>query len=115
MTFHPTGQARAKSLKNSEITFFPRKNYRYFTSTLLAHRALPKCKHGQTTSFRGSNPSQDRNLKRNFCFMCTPAPPLRPQHQVPEPVPSLETHLQSEQVKGRLMGADTSVVKKKHE
>src|SRR6218665_3248691 len=31
-------------------------------------------------------------------------PPLGPQHRVPEPVPSLETHLKSEQVKGRPNG-----------
>ena len=39
---------------------------------------------------RGSNPVQGR--KRDFCFMHTLAPPLGPQHRVPEPVPSLETH-----------------------
>ena len=50
---------------------------------------------------RGSNPGQGRNLKQDFCFMRTPAPPLGPQHQVPVPVPSLETHLKSEYVRGR--------------
>ena len=40
---------------------------------------------------------------------------LGPQHRVPEPVPSLETRLKGESVKGQPMGADTSVVKKKHE
>src|SRR6218665_1491911 len=43
MTFHPTGPARARSLKNSEITFFHVK-MTVFTSTVPAHRALPKCK-----------------------------------------------------------------------
>src|SRR6218665_1195819 len=33
--------------------------------------------------------------------MRTAVPPLGPQHQVPGPVPSLETHLKSELVKGR--------------
>ena len=28
--------------------FCPCKNHRFFTSTLPAHRALPKCKHGQS-------------------------------------------------------------------
>src|SRR6218665_3965725 len=39
-----------------------------------------------------------RNLDRDFCSMHTPVPvpPLGPQHRVPEPVPSLETHLKSE-------------------
>src|SRR6218665_3381494 len=44
---------------------------------------------------------QCRNLDREFCSMCTPVLPLKPQHRVPEPVPSLETHLKSEKVKGR--------------
>jgi len=35
--------------------------------------------------------------------LCTPhAPPIRPQHRVPEKIPSLETHHQ--QVKGRSNG-----------
>jgi len=42
---------------------------------------------------RGSNPDHGRNLKRGFCFMRTPAPPLGPQPRVPEPVLSLKTHL----------------------
>ena len=48
--------------------------------------------------------------------MCTSVPPLEPQHQVPAPVPSLETCLKGEKVKGRPMGADTihRTVKKKH-
>src|SRR6218665_510674 len=41
-------------------------------------------------------PSQGRNLDRVFCSMCTAVPPVEPQHRVPEPVPSLETHLKSE-------------------
>ena len=45
MTFHPTGQARVKIIKNSEITFFHVKMTVLFTSTLPANRALPKCKH----------------------------------------------------------------------
>src|SRR6218665_2034963 len=52
MTFHPSGPARVKIIKNSEITFFPCKNDRFFTFTLPAHRALPKCKHGQSASDR---------------------------------------------------------------
>src|SRR6218665_1333417 len=36
--------------------------------------------------------------------MRTAVPPLGPQHQVPGPVPSLETHLKSELVKGRPNG-----------
>ena len=39
---------------------------------------------------------QGRNLDRDFCSMRTPVPPLGPQHRVPEPVPSLETHRKSE-------------------
>jgi len=46
--------------------------------------------------FRGLIPGQGRNLKRDFCFMRTPAPALGPQHRVPEPVPRLETHLKNE-------------------
>src|SRR6218665_2113627 len=46
------------------------------------------------------HPGQGRNLDRDFCFMRTPVPTLGPKHQVPEPVPSLETHLKTEQVKG---------------
>src|SRR6218665_2580705 len=41
-------------------------------------------------------PGQGINLDRDFCSMHTPVPPLGPQHRVPEPVPSLETHLKSE-------------------
>src|SRR6218665_1781074 len=41
-------------------------------------------------------PGQGRNSDRNFYFMRTTVPPLGPQHRVPEPVPSLETHLESE-------------------
>ena len=44
---------------------------------------------------RMPNPSQIRNLNQHFCPMRTAAPPLAPQHLVPEPVPSLETHLKS--------------------
>src|SRR6218665_2924724 len=50
-------------------------------------------------------PGQGINLDRDFCSMHTPVPPLGPKHQVPEPVPSLETHLKSEQVKGRPNGS----------
>ena len=39
---------------------------------------------------------QGRNLDQVFCSMRTAVPPPGPQHQVPEPVPSLETHLNSE-------------------
>src|SRR6218665_1238270 len=39
-----------------------------------------------------------------FCSMRTAVPPLGPQHRVPETVPSLETHLKSEYVKGRPNG-----------
>src|SRR6218665_386612 len=46
-------------------------------------------------------PGQSIHLNRAFCSMCTPIPPLGPQHLVPEPVPSLETHLKSDQEKGR--------------
>src|SRR6218665_1622035 len=49
-------------------------------------------------------PGQGRNLDRVFCTMCTAVPPLGPQHRVPEPVPSLETHLKREKVKGRPNG-----------
>src|SRR6218665_495777 len=45
---------------------------------------------------------QGGNLKRDFCFMHTRAPPLKPQHRISEPVPSLKTHQQ--QVKGRSNG-----------
>src|SRR6218665_689709 len=41
-------------------------------------------------------PGQGRNLDRVFCSIRTAVPPLGPQHRVPEPVPSLETHLKSE-------------------
>src|SRR6218665_2744713 len=41
-------------------------------------------------------PGQGRNLDRDFCSMCTYVPPLGSQHRVPEPVPSLETHLKGE-------------------
>src|SRR6218665_3561682 len=41
-------------------------------------------------------PGQGRNFDRVFCSMCTAVPPLGPQYRVPEPVPSLETHLKSE-------------------
>src|SRR6218665_995413 len=41
-------------------------------------------------------PGPGRNLDRGFCSMCTTVPPRGPQHRVPEPVPSLETHLKSE-------------------
>src|SRR6218665_2352042 len=41
-------------------------------------------------------PGQGRNLDRDFCSMRPFVPPLGPQHRVPEPVPSLETHLKSE-------------------
>src|SRR6218665_2024526 len=41
-------------------------------------------------------PGQGRNLDRDFCSMHTPVLPLGPQHRVPEPVPSLETHIKSE-------------------
>src|SRR6218665_1621055 len=51
---------------------------------------------------RGSNLGQGRNLKRDFCFMRTPAAPH--QHQVPVPVPSLESHLKSKSAKGRPNG-----------
>jgi len=54
---------------------------------------------------------QGTNLDRDFCSMHTTVPPLGPHNRVLEPVPSLETHLESEKVKG----ADTSAVKKKHE
>src|SRR6218665_3878000 len=47
---------------------------------------------------------QGRNLDRDFCSMRTTVSPLGPQHRVPEPVPSLETHLESEYVKGRPNG-----------
>src|SRR6218665_2445852 len=47
---------------------------------------------------------QGGNLNRVFCSMRTAVLPLGPQHWVPEPVPSLETHLKSEQVKGRPNG-----------
>src|SRR6218665_1892651 len=46
---------------------------------------------------------QGGNLKRDFCFMRTHAPPLGPQHRISEPVPSLETHQQ--QVKFRSNGS----------
>src|SRR6218665_1191846 len=41
-------------------------------------------------------PGQGRNLDRDFCSVRTPVPPLGPQHRVPEPVPSLETHLKTD-------------------
>src|SRR6218665_1163703 len=47
---------------------------------------------------------QGRNLDQVFCSMRTAVPPLGSQHRVPESVPSLETHLNSEQVKGRPNG-----------
>src|SRR6218665_2884180 len=50
-------------------------------------------------------PGQGRNLDRVFCTMRTAVPPLGPQHWVPEPVPSLRTHL----------NRPTSAVKKKHD
>src|SRR6218665_1991753 len=52
----------------------------------------------------GFYPGQGGGLDRDFCSKRTPAPPLGPQHRLPEPVPSLETHLKSEQVKGRPNG-----------
>src|SRR6218665_614413 len=47
---------------------------------------------------------QGRNLDQVFCSMRTAVRPLGPQHRVPEPVPSLESHLKSEYVKGRPNG-----------
>src|SRR6218665_3417048 len=41
-------------------------------------------------------PGHCRNSDRDCCSMRTPVPSLIPQHRVPEPVPSLETHLKSE-------------------
>src|SRR6218665_2683550 len=38
---------------------------------------------------------QGRNLDQHFCSMRTPVLLLGPQHRVPEPVPSLETHQKS--------------------
>ena len=56
------------------------------------------------------NPGQDRNL---MSASCPPhAPPLGPQHRVPESAPSLELTISKWKV--YRMGADTSVVKKKH-
>src|SRR6218665_477048 len=37
---------------NSEITFFQCKNGHFLTYTIPAHRALPKCKHGQSSPGR---------------------------------------------------------------
>src|SRR6218665_1919855 len=62
MTFHPTGPARARSLKKSEITFFHVK-MTVFTSTVPAHRALPKCKHGQAASGPDQGCSQEKYLR----------------------------------------------------
>ena len=50
MIFHPTAQPGQNCKKIPEITFFPRKNDRFFTYTLPAHRVLPKCKHGHSAS-----------------------------------------------------------------
>src|SRR6218665_205289 len=41
-------------------------------------------------------PRQDRNFDQVFCSMRTAVPSLGPRDRVPEPVPSLETHLKSE-------------------
>src|SRR6218665_3270001 len=49
-------------------------------------------------------PGQGRNLERVFCSKRTAVPPLGPQHRIPEPDPSLETHLNSEYVNGRPNG-----------
>src|SRR6218665_3345524 len=47
MTFHPTGPARAKSLKNSEITFLPRKNDRFL---LTPYRPTGHCPNASMAS-----------------------------------------------------------------
>jgi len=61
-----------------------------------------------TAKVRGSNPGQVRNLDRVFCYIRIH--PLEPQHRVPEPVPSLETHLEVNNWMVDLIGEDTSVV-----
>src|SRR6218665_777834 len=66
--------------------------------SLVATSAAARCQGPRFYSGQG------RNLDRVFCSMCTAVPPLGPQHRVPEPVPSLETHLKSEKVKGRPNG-----------
>ena len=38
-------------------------------------------------------PRPGQKFNRDFCSMCTPVLPLKPQHRVSEPVPSMETHL----------------------
>ena len=57
----------------------------------------------------------DRNLDWDLCSMHTPALPLQPQDRVLETVRSLETHLEMSKWRVNRMGADTSVLKKKHE
>src|SRR6218665_2092903 len=46
----------------------------------------------------------EQKFGSSFPFHAHRCPPLGPQHLGPEPVPSLETHLKSEQVKGRPNG-----------
>src|SRR6218665_1798644 len=48
MTFHQIPAQPGQNRKKSEITFFPRKNDRFYLTPIPAHRALPKCKHGQS-------------------------------------------------------------------
>src|SRR6218665_2172652 len=58
--------------------------------SLVATSAAARCQGPRFYNGQGSN------LDRVFCCMCTAAPHLGPRHRVPEPVPSLETHLKSE-------------------
>src|SRR6218665_2641983 len=61
--------------------------------SLVATSAAARCQGPR------SYPGQGRNLDRVFCSMRSAVPPLGPQHRVPQPVPSRETHLNIEQVK----------------
>src|SRR6218665_3284936 len=49
-------------------------------------------------------PRPEQKFGSSFLLHAHRCPPLGPQPRVPEPVPSLETHLKSEQVKDRPNG-----------
>src|SRR6218665_2399921 len=49
-SLRPCSTLPGKIIKNSEITFFSTQKLPFLTSTIPAHRALPKCTHDQSAS-----------------------------------------------------------------
>src|SRR6218665_848962 len=65
----------------------------------LSHLLPPCGRHKWMALTSGEDSGYGRQPRQKIS-----APPLKPQHRVSEPVSSLETHLNSEKVKGRPNG-----------